>query len=517
MNRDDMLGPIEDGVLWDILVIGGGATGLGVAVDAAARGHRTLLLEAGDFARGTSSRSTKLVHGGVRYLRQGNMKLVRDALLERARLRGNAPHLVKDLAFVVPAYRFYEPAYYGVGLRLYDALAGRHGFGPSRNLSRDETLERIPTLEPKGLRGGILYHDAQFDDARLAINLAQTAVDHGATVLNYCEVTGMLRENGRVTGVVAVDHEKGREHTLRARCVVNATGPQVDSIRRLDDPASPPLVVLSQGAHVVLDAPFLPGSHALMVPRTDDGRVLFAIPWHGRVLVGTTDTPLPQWPVDPKPLPGELRFLLEHAARYLTRDPVRDDALSVFAGVRPLVVGKQGAATAVLSRDHTLVVSPAGLVTITGGKWTTYRRMAEDTVNRAESVGGLTHRPCITADLAIHGAADPETRGDLSVYGTDAQALRELIESEPRFAQRLHGRFTIRAGEVVWAARHEMARTVEDFLARRSRALLLDARASVEVAPAVAALMAEVLGWDESWERYQVAAYARLAEGYVAE
>ena len=461
MNRDAMLQALERrDSPWDVLVVGGGATGLGIAIDAAARGYATVLLEQRDFAQGTSSRSTKLVHGGVRYLKQGNVALVIEALKERGLLRANAPHLVRNLAFVVPCYGWWEGPFYGVGLKIYDLLAGRQGFGASKLLSREAVLERIPTLEPEGLTGGVVYHDGQFDDARLAVNLAQTAAEQGAVVLNYLEVTGLLKNGGgQVAGAVAVDVETGRFRDIPARVVVNATGVFVDRLRRLDDPATRPMISPSQGVHIVLDRSFLPGDTAIMVPKTDDGRVLFAIPWHERVVVGTTDTPVPEVSLEPRPLPDEVAFLLEHAARYLVKDPKPADVLSTFAGLRPLVGGEeQGSATSELSRDHTLSISESGLVTIAGGKWTTYRHMAEATVDQAAVIGDLPERECGTRSLRIHGAdgsegasasrassgeqtgPGPELPSWLAEYGADAPALRELIGSDGRYGRPLHPR-----------------------------------------------------------------------------
>jgi glycerol-3-phosphate dehydrogenase len=518
---------------WDMVVVGGGATGVGVAIDAASRGYRTLLLEQADLAHGTSSRSTKLVHGGVRYLQQGNVALVIEALKERGLLRANAPHLVRNLSFVVPNYEWWEGPFYGIGLKMYDVLAGRHGFGRSRVLSRDRTLQLLPTLEPAGLVGGVIYYDGQFDDARLCINMAQTAAEQGAVVLNYVQVTGLVKEDGVVVGVRVRSRDPvqgagaeagagpaaGEEREIRAGVVVNATGPWTDDLRRMDDPDAHRLVRHSQGVHLVLPRDFLPGESAIMVPRTDDGRVLFAIPWLDRVVVGTTDTPVPEAALEPLPLPEEVDFLLEHAGRYLDRDPRREDVLSVFAGLRPLVGGDDDAAasTASLSRDHTLLISDAGLVTITGGKWTTYRRMAEDTVDQAATLAGLDERPCVTRNLHLHGYhAHAERFGELAHYGSDAPAIRDLFGEDPRWAAPLHDAFPIRAGEVVWAARHEMARSVEDVLARRTRALLLDARAAVDVAPTVARILAEALDQDAAWADGQAVAFAELAAGYIA-
>jgi glycerol-3-phosphate dehydrogenase len=512
-----------------MVIVGGGATGLGVAVDAASRGYHTLLLEQSDLGKGTSSRSTKLVHGGVRYLQQGNVALVLDALKERGLLLSNAPHLVRNLSFVVPNYEWWEGPFYGIGLKMYDLLAGKQGFGRSRLLSRDRTLQLLPTLEPGGLVGGVIYYDGQFDDARLCVSLARTAAEQGAAILNYAQVTGLVKEGGEVVGVrfrdrdpaVELDGEAGAgriEREVRAGVVVNATGPWTDDIRRMDDPAARSLLRHSQGVHVVLPRDFLPGESAIMVPKTDDGRVLFAIPWLDRVLVGTTDTAVSEVSLEPVPLDEEVDFLLEHAGRYLDRDPSRDDVLSVFAGLRPLV-GEDGdpeGRTASLSRDHTLLISDSGLVTITGGKWTTYRKMAEDTVDQAATLAGLDDRPCVTRSLHLHGYhARADTFGELAHYGSDAPGLRALLSHDPRYGEPLNAAFPIRGGEVVWAARHEMARTVEDFLARRTRALLLDARAAMACSRRVAELMAGELGLGQRWIDDQVHAFTELAEGYL--
>lgn len=519
MNRDTMVTAARDGRTWDVVVIGGGATGLGAAVEAASRGYDTLLLEAGDFAQGTSSRSTKLVHGGVRYLRQGDVSLVLEALRERGLLLHNAPHLVHHLSFVVPAYDWWEGPFYGVGLKLYDMLAGRLGLGPSEHLSREETLERIPTIEPEGLRGGIVYYDGQFDDARLAITLARTAASHGATLVNYTPVTGLRKADGLVRGLMARDEETGKSFEISARVVVNATGVFTDSVRRFDDPASPSIMQASQGVHIVLDRSFLPGHSAIMVPQTDDGRVLFAVPWHDRVIVGTTDTPMEEISLEPRPLEEELEFLLTHAARYLTKDPDRSDILSMFAGLRPLVSeGGHQDGTASISRDHTLLVSSSGLVTISGGKWTTYRKMGEDTINRAAMVGGLEERRSMTEDLHLHGWKQGTDPSDpLSVYGSDAEELLAMCAAGKarRLPDPLHPNLPYLRGEIVWAARHEMARTVGDALARRTRALLLDARAASEAAEDAARLMAEELGKDDVWIAEQAAAFRDMASGYL--
>jgi len=501
---------------WDFVVIGGGATGLGCAVDASARGFRTLLLEQHDFAKGTSSRSTKLVHGGVRYLRQGNVSLVLEALKERGLLLQNAPHLVRNLPFVVPNYSWWEGPFYGIGLKMYDLLAGRSGFGRSRHLSRAETIRRIPTIEPEGLDGGVVYFDGQFDDARLAINLAQTAVEQGGVLLNYVKVSALSKSGGEISGVRAIDQETGRSFEVVARAVINATGVFADTVRRMDDPGADSMISPSQGVHIVLDRSYLPGDSAIMVPKTDDGRVLFAIPWHNRVVVGTTDTPIESPALEPRPLADEVSFLLEHTARYLTRDPTPADVLSVFAGLRPLVSSASEEGTASLSRDHTLHVSDSGLVTIAGGKWTTYRKMAEDTIDLAATLAGLEDRESVTKGLRIHGSqSHAEVPSPLSDYGSDATLIRGLSAEDPRFEERLHPAYDVTVAQVVWAARHEAARTVEDVLARRTRMLLIDARASIAMAPAVATWMARELGRDAAWEASQVQEFATLAAGYL--
>lgn len=503
---------------WDLAVIGGGAAGLGAAVESASRGYRTLLLEKNDFAKATSSRSTKLVHGGVRYLRHGNVPLVLEALKERGLMRRNAPHLVRSLPFVVPVYDWWEGPFYGLGLKVYDKLAGRYGFGPSRHLSRRETLDALPTVEPKGLRCGVIYHDGQFDDARFAIHLAMTAADQGATVLNYFPVTGLLKnDEGQIRGVSARDAETGESVEIPARAVLNAAGIFVDGIRRFDDPNAEALLAVSQGVHIVLDRSFLPGDAAIMVPRTNDGRVLFAVPWHDRVVVGTTETPRSESLADPIPLAEELDFLLAHAARYLSRDPEPGDVLSTFAGLRPLLRSRNGGGsdTSTLSRDHSVFVSESGLVTIAGGKWTTYRRMAEDAVDQAALAGGLPKRPSITRTLNIHGySTASEKFGLLADYGADAPWVEAVLNEKAGWGDPLHPRLPYRRGEVIWAARREMARTVEDVLSRRTRALLLDARAAADAAEDAAALLGEALGRDETWRKEQVNAFRELARGY---
>jgi glycerol-3-phosphate dehydrogenase len=525
MRREEMLrrirGRADRSEPWDIAVIGGGATGMGVAVDAAARGFEVVLVEAHDFGKGTSSRSTKLVHGGVRYLEQGNIPLVMSALKERGLLRQNAPHLVKDLAFVVPNYSWWEAPFYGIGLKLYDLLAGKYGFGQSKLLTKEETLQRLPGLEPEELRGGVVYYDGQFDDSRLLIHLAMTAADQGATVANYCPATGLLRDDeGYVNGLIARDNESGEAFSIHAKVVINATGVFTDEIRRMADPSTEPLMVTSQGIHLVFDRSFLKGDTALMVPRTSDGRVLFVIPWHGHAVAGTTDTPVDGPSLEPKPLDEEIQFILETAGRYLTRPPSRSDVLAVYVGLRPLVkAGGASGATAAISRDHTIHVDTSGLLTITGGKWTTYRHMAEDTVDHAITLGRLRDESCTTKNLRIHGYAEPPTdrneEDPLEVYGSDAVEIRSLAQHNPDLAKPLHPALPYIGAEVVWAARSEMARTVEDILARRTRALFLNAHAAMQMAEPVARLLARELGHDNAWIATQLQDFSSLAKQYT--
>ena len=497
---------------WDIIVVGGGATGAGVAIDAATRGYDALLLEQSDFGKGTSSRSTKLVHGGVRYLEQGNVSLVMEALKERGLLLQNAPHLVRNLGFIVPNYDWWEAPFYGIGLKLYNLLAGKYGFGASRILSKEETLERLPTLNTEGLRGGVIYFDGQFDDTRLLINLVTTAYEQGATLLNYAQAAGVTRDaEGFVDGVVVRDMETGEEFHAQGKVVVNATGPFCDDLRRKADPAVQPMIAASQGIHLVFDRSFLSGDSAIMVPHTSDGRVMFAIPWHGHTLVGTTDTPIPEATLEPVALDQEIEFILGTAALYLARKPARADVLSVFAGIRPLVRAGDSGNTAALSRDHTIRIENSGLVTICGGKWTTYRHMAEDCVNQAATLARLPEKPCVTRHLNVHGFhAGSDKFGHLSVYGSDAVSVQALGLAEP-----LHPALPYTGAEVVWAARNEMARTLEDVLARRTRALFLNARAAIEMAPAVARVMARELERNSAWETEQVQSFTETARNYL--
>ncbi|MFP4090540.1 MAG: glycerol-3-phosphate dehydrogenase/oxidase [Cyclobacteriaceae bacterium] len=517
MDRDVSIKTIEEfESVWDVIVIGGGATGLGTALEASSRGYSTLLLEQADFAKGTSSRSTKLAHGGVRYLQQGDVSLVVEALHERGLMMRNAPHLVRNQAFVIPTYDWWNGPFYTVGMKVYDVLAGKLGLGPSKSLSKEETLQLIPTIETDGLKGGVIYYDGQFDDARLAVNIAQTCADTGGTLVNYMKVTGLLKSSGMVSGVKAKDLESGKEHEINGRVVINATGVFVDDILRMDDPEAKEIVRPSQGVHIVLDKEFLPGNSAIMVPKTEDGRVLFVVPWNNKAIVGTTDTPVEGTSLEPRALEEEVAFILEHAAKYLSKDPKREDVLSVFAGLRPLVSTGDGKSTAQLSRSHSLLISVTGLVTITGGKWTTYRKMGEDAVDKAAVIAGLDERQTRTKDMKIHGWLKQVDREDnLFFYGSDAVAIRKMISREPELGEPLHAALPVIKAQVVWAVQNEMARTVEDFLSRRTRSLLLNARASIEMAPEVARLMAREMDKDEKWIDHQVSAYKELANGYL--
>lgn len=490
MDRTEQLARLEDSnEVWDVIVVGGGATGLATALDAATRGYRTVLLEQADFAEGTSSKSTKLIHGGVRYLRNGEIGLVRESLRERGRLLRNAADLVEPLAFVVPAYRWYERVFYGTGLALYDRLAGDLGIGRSGHLGAAEAGRRVPNLRRRGLHGATLYWDAQFDDAALALAMARTAVAHGAVVLNHVRVTGLIKENGRVRGVEARTRFHGRELRLKGKVVVNATGVFTDEVRRFDDPGAEESVRPSQGIHLVLDQRFLGGGTAVMIPKTEDGRVLFLIPWKGRVLVGTTDTEGVEVVLHPRPLAEEIDYLIRHAGGYLEERPTHGDIRAIFAGLRPLAKPPRGRAggksTASLSRGHVLYASDSGLVTVTGGKWTTCRQMAEEAVDRAAEVGGLPDRPPVTADLPL------------------------LVPREDGVSEKLDPALPYQMHQVDRAVREEMAMTLDDVLARRTRCAFLDEEATRRCAPKVAARMAELLGREQDWVRSELESFHR--------
>lgn len=506
----------EHDKIWDIVIIGGGATGLGCAVDAASRGYDVLLVEQSDFGKGTSSRSTKLVHGGVRYLAQGNVSLVRESLRERALLLKNAPHLVRKQEFVVPVYSYWDRFFYGAGLKTYNMLSGRRGFGKSRILSKDETIKRLPNVKLEGLNGGILYFDGQFDDARLLVNLAQTAAEQGAVLLNHARVFSLQRDKaGRITGAAVSDEITGQVFPATARVVINATGAFCDVVRQFSNRNAEALIAPSQGIHLVVGREFLPGGSALMVPKTADERVLFAIPWHDRALLGTTDTPIEKATLEPRALEEEIDFILATAADYMEKPPTRADVQSVFAGIRPLVKAEKTQNTATLARDHTIETDANGLVTITGGKWTTYRKMATDAVDHAVALAGLEYRRSETDKLRIHGAGESSGTDEIRrVYGSDASSIAKMIVDDPSLGELLNPRLPYTRAEVLWAVREEMAETVEDVLARRTRALFLDAKAAIETAPVVAEIMAAENGRDAAWIKTQLQQFRETAAGY---
>jgi glycerol-3-phosphate dehydrogenase len=521
MKRKETLKKISNGGSseWDLIIIGGGATGLGVALDAVSRGYKALVLEQSDFSKGTSSRSTKLVHGGVRYLAQGNIDLVREALRERGLLQKNAPHLVQNEIFVIPNYSWWDKFFYTVGLTVYDLLSGKLSLGRSKGISKKEAVSRIPTIKQDGLKGGVIYHDGQFDDSRLAVNVAQTISERGGGVLNYFEVTGLIKNNGKVTGVKAIDNENGEEYSINAKAVINATGVFVDEILSMDQPGHKNIVRPSQGVHIVVEREFLPGNDAIMIPKTDDGRVLFAVPWHNKVVVGTTDTPLDEHSLEPTALEEEIEFILKTSDKYLTKKPTRADVKSVFAGLRPLAAPQgDSQKTKEISRSHKVMVSNSGLITITGGKWTTFRKMGEDTVDKAISVAKLPKVKSASETLPVHGAAEGIDFNDpLYFYGSDLDEIKHLMNEEPELQEKLHEDYWHVKAEVVWAVRNEMARTVEDFLARRIRMLFLDARAAIDMAPEVAELMRKELEEDSQWAEDQVEVFTELANQYLLE
>jgi len=517
VNREKALENLRRATNWDIVVIGGGATGLGIAVDAAKRGYKVLLLEKNDFAKGTSSRSTKLVHGGVRYLAQGNIKLVIEALRERGFLLKNAPHLTRVQEFIIPTYSYWQKWYYGIGLGIYDLLSNKLSLGRPAILSKKSIIKLFPTILKNKLRGGISYKDGQFDDSRLAISLALTAHDHGATLINYCGVVGLIKNENKVSGVVAVDDVSEEKFQINAKAVINATGVFVDQVLAMDDSLSPHMVMPSQGVHLVVGKKFFSGSSALMIPKTSDGRVLFALPWYDQVVIGTTDTPLNLISEEPIALDEEIEFILRNFNQYSELKISRDDIQSVFAGLRPLVKTSNTGSTALASRDHTIIVSKSNLITITGGKWTTYRKMAKDAVGNAAFIAKLPIVKCGTRQLRLHGYSEQVQYGDkLSVYGTDASKIKELIKENSTLGEFIHPNFPYFKAEIVWAVRNEMAITIEDFLARRTRMLFLNAKAAIESASIVAEIMAAEMHRDEKWQQEQVSDFSEMAQEYLA-
>ena len=514
MNRAKNLDQLEKEQQWDVAIIGGGASGLGIALDSASRGHKTILLEKNDFAKGTSSRSTKLVHGGVRYLQNGDISLVIEALRERGIMRKNAPHLVRDLSFVIPSYDWWSSPFYGIGLKVYDMMAGKLGLGPSTILNREETLKYLPNVKKEGLRGGVIYHDGQFDDARMAVSLALTADQEGATLLNYVEVTGLEKEKDMLTGIQITDCIDGSKKTIKAKVVVNATGVFSDQIIRMDQPEAKPMIRHSQGVHLVIDKSFLQGDHAIMVPHTTDGRVLFAVPWNGQVVVGTTDTPIDDALEEPIPMEEEIDFILENASAYMTKKPHRKDVKSVFVGLRPLAATNNNKeSTKEVSRHHKIIVSTSGLVSVLGGKWTTYRKMAEDAVNTIQMVGGFQDRKCTTETLPILGNDfNVDFTNPYHFYGTEAPKIKALNPEKAN--QSLSEKLFISENQVLWAVQEEMAMTLEDVLARRTRCLFLDAYETEKIAPEVAKIMSKVLKKDAQWIEKELEKFSLILKKY---
>ncbi len=515
MNRQEELDKLTKTQEFDIIIIGGGATGLGCAVDAASRGYKTLLLEKNDFSKGTSSRSTKLVHGGVRYLAQGNVHLVREALLERGRLLRNAPHICHSSQFIVPAYKWWQKWFYGFGLWFYELLSGALSLGKTRLLLYEQVLNYLPGIATNNLSGGVLYYDGQFDDSRLSINLAQTAIDKGAVVLNYCGVTDFLKNGSSIAGVRAKDEINGKDFLIAAKVVINATGVFADTLLQLAEGHKEQTIAPSQGIHLVVEKHFFDGTAGMMIPKTDDGRVLFAIPWHDKVLIGTTDTPVGEISAEPKPLIEEVDFILKHFNRYSASEIQYQDIKSVFAGLRPLAKLHGETKTSVMPRDHVIKVLPSGLVHVTGGKWTTYRSMAETAVNKAVSSAGLMFFPCRTKNLKIYGFAESQIDASLSVYGSDALHIQKLIDGDDSLKEKIHPFYSYTKAEVKWFIENEMALTVEDILARRTRLLFLDAKAAMEAAPLVARILALQTGKDDEWEIKQVESFSLLAGKYL--
>lgn len=518
MNREENIKQISDtSRIWDIAVIGGGSSGLGVALDAISRGLTVVLLEKADFAKGTSSRSTKLVHGGVRYLAQGDIGLVLEALKERGKLLQNAPHLTENQPFIIPIYTWFDRVQYSVGLKIYDWMAGSLRLGKSKFISKEETIRRLPAVKQKGLKGGVVYHDGQFDDARLALAIAQTADDAGACILNYASVKDLIKnENGKITGLKVKDELDGTNYTLHAKMVVNATGVFADKILQMDQPGSPKMIQPSQGIHLVMDMDFLGGKDALMIPKTKDGRVLFAVPWHGKLVVGTTDTLREKAKLEPEALEKEIDFVLETAAGYMTKAPSRKDVKAVFAGLRPLARPKEGSTkTKEISRSHKVIVSESKLVTLTGGKWTTYRKMGEDTVEYFPEISGELLVPSQSFEMKLHGFTERVPEGHWSVYGSDAKEIKGLAKSDPALSEKIHTDFPNLMAEVLWAVKNEMAVRVEDVLSRRIRMLILDAQAALDSAEKVARLMAKELQKDENWIQEELIAFKKVAEKYL--
>lgn len=515
MNRETQIQKLKSTSDYDIIIIGGGATGLGCAVDASTRGYKTLLLEKYDFAKGTSSRATKLVHGGVRYLAQGNIRLVREALFERGRMLRNAPHVCKKLPFVMPSYSWFDKLFFGLGLWVYEFLSSKLSLGETKFLSKKKTQGYLPTINTKGLVGGVMYYDGQFDDSRLAVNLAQTAFENGATVINYCGVTSLLKENSRVVGVTATDEFSGETYTLNAKVVINATGVFADEVLQMDNANIAQTIAPSQGIHLVVDKHFFEGNTALMMPKTEDGRVFFVIPWHEKWILGTTDTPVKNVEWEPKALQEEIDFVIHHFNKYAAKTISKADVKSVFVGLRPLVKVENQQSTSVMPRDHAVKVLPSGLIHIIGGKWTTYRNMAQHAIDVAIEKGDLEFVKCKTKRLPIHGCTTQFEHSHFDIYGNDAINIKELISQDSKLGEIIHKNYPYTKAEVIWFIRNEMAETVEDILARRIRLLFIDAKAAIETAPVVAQLLKTEKNRTQEWEEQQIEQFNKLAHQYL--
>jgi glycerol-3-phosphate dehydrogenase len=519
MNRKALIEELrtKSDFKWDIIVIGGGATGIGIALDAASRGYSTILLEKSDFAGATSSRSTKLVHGGVRYLAQGDLLLVMEALHERGILLKNAPHISSNQEFIIPVYTWWDTFLYTAGLKFYDLLAGRLSMGKSYFIDRNETINRLPQLIPKGLKGGVVYHDGQFDDSRMVLSLAKACVERGGLVLNYFVVNGFLKNGeGLICGVKATEISSGDEFRINGQVVINATGVFADDLHRMDNPDAKPTIKPSQGVHIVLNRSILSGNSAIMIPKTDDGRVLFAIPWYDEIVIGTTDTPLDEISSEPKALKSEIAFILGTAEKYLVKVPGREDILSIFAGLRPLAADPDNpSSTREVSRRHKIMLSPSGLLTIIGGKWTTYRRMAEETIDRAIKAGLLEKRKCVTRELKLVTSDQIIKSGRLRIYGDQSSEIEQMIRENPDLGVPIDPRLPYTRAEAVWICRNEMPLNLDDLLARRFRALFLNARASADIAPETAEIMADEMGHDDIWKEKQVASFRQLVKNYI--
>ncbi|MGN6534051.1 MAG: glycerol-3-phosphate dehydrogenase/oxidase, partial [Ginsengibacter sp.] len=425
-------------------------------------------------------------------------------------------HLTKNESIIIPCYSGLKAIFYATGLTFYDWLSGKLSLGKSKIISKKQLTDRLPVLNRKSLKCGVLYHDGTFDDSRLAINLAQTCVEHGGVVLNYCKAVSLIKSGNAISGATVLDKESGNAYKINTKAVVNATGVFVDDIIKLDNPGSKSLIRPSQGIHLVLDNSFLKSKDAIMIPHTDDGRVLFAIPWYDKVLIGTTDTPLSTHSLEPRALDSEIGFVLNTAGKYLSKKPQKQDVLSVFAGLRPLAAtNDRNEKTKEISRSHKVIISDSGLVSVIGGKWTTYRKMAEDTLSKMMRRKMLPSKKCITADLKIHGYAVQNSTVPLAFYGGDRMKINEMIASDPTLAKPLMHETDIIAAQVIWAVRNEMARTVEDFLARRTRVLFTDAKLAIKLAANVADLMMKESGKDVEWKEMQIQSFTELSKGYL--